>query len=92
MSEGHVLDGTVSQSEAQQKAIWHVREGISLALNQRGGQLLSRALDTPNYMGYPFRQEWHDNRHLLDCTQVLLSTLHEIQYIVFGVDLTCVVA
>lgn len=38
MEEGAAADGTVAQSEAQARAIWRVREGISEALPRLGGR------------------------------------------------------
>ncbi len=36
MGSGHVSAGTLAESEAQARAIWRVREGVTEALVKRG--------------------------------------------------------
>jgi D-2-hydroxyglutarate dehydrogenase len=37
MSAGSVVDGTLAESQAQAAGIWRVREGVTEALQRRGG-------------------------------------------------------
>lgn len=37
MSQGSVDNGTLAESQAQATAIWRVREGVTEALQRRGG-------------------------------------------------------
>jgi D-2-hydroxyglutarate dehydrogenase len=40
MGAGSVMDGTLAESQAQAAAIWRIREGVTEALQRRGGSLL----------------------------------------------------
>lgn len=44
MGAGSVVDGTLAESQAQATAIWRVREGVTEALQRRGGWGLVLAL------------------------------------------------